>query len=545
MQTKEKRIPFMATRTLRDGSVTIEKLAPEVVQMLADTKGEKGEKGEKGDPGDPALPSASEIFEGWTYRDSVLLKADGTTSSNNNQAYVDFIPVGILGDEDSLQMTNLTNGTSYKGGYYYDSGKNIIQYIDVAGTAVLRKSDMPEGAVWLRFNYAKATKPVITIIRGGASRLDDHDRRLNALDRYEVVPVLNTSVYVRYEDGTPVTNSSYKATAYIPLRGANAVRSVNSVIAQNNSVIAQMAFYDAQKTFLSAVRCKWAEVPEGAAYVRCSMPSTVATAKVVLYGVTANMLLEDATNTVDEMRQTLVEVLSPGLSGKKVVFIGDSITYNSGDNAKAYHGVFASLAGCTAVNLGVNATTIAANPSNNMGNQRFITRATSENLSNADMVVIFGGTNDFSYDTKAIGDLFVEEEITSTGRIGGKRKVPPTDTDTFAGALHELILQVRSIIGEKPIVLMTPLNRGRYSETRPTTRECNVNGDYLSDFVDAIKEIGRFYAIPVFDVGGMLNFDPTDRSSSALTADLLHPNAQTHARIGKLLYQFVTQHICS
>ena len=90
---------------------------------------------------------------------------------------------------------------------------------------------------------------------------------------------------------------------------------------------------------------------------------------------------------------------------------------------------------------------------------------------------------------------------------------------------------------------MTPLNRGRYTEGRPTTRECNVNGDYLIDFVDAIKQIGRFYGIPVFDAGGVMNFDPTDRGTSSLSGDLLHPNQTGHTRLGTLLYKWVTQNL--
>lgn len=191
----------------------------------------------------------------------------------------------------------------------------------------------------------------------------------------------------------------------------------------------------------------------------------------------------------------------------------------------------------------MNGTCYANNTSNNMGAHRFITRSTQENLANVDMVVIFGGTNDFSCDTKAIGDLFVEETITAHDRVDNKKLVPPTDTDAFASAVHELILQVRSIIGEKPIVLMTPLNRGRYTEGRPITSECNANGDYLFDFVNAIKEIGRFYAIPVFDSGGVLNLDPTDRQSSDYFGDLLHPNSKGSFRLGKLLYKWVCQNI--
>ena len=92
---------------------------------------------------------------------------------------------------------------------------------------------------------------------------------------------------------------------------------------------------------------------------------------------------------------------------------------------KNYHAVFAQLAGCTDINLGENSAVYVSNPSGgNSSHPRLIDKVTSANLSSADMVVVFAGTNDFSYDSKAIGSHFAEETITPNSRIGNKKRVP-------------------------------------------------------------------------------------------------------------------------
>lgn len=502
-----------------------------------------------------AIGSEEELYEGWGYTSGYYIKNDGSTASSSNYAYTDYIPLSSLADSDRLKVTNIVTGSNYKGGYYYNSSKTIIsnKYIN-ATSCDIAKSDMPEGAAYVRFNYSNVspiTYPTIKFVRSGNGRIDNIENRLDKLDRSQVeITSFTANTFIKSADGGTTTGSSYssfKATDYIDLKGATAVhssqsslRGVGNIYGQISSSIATIAFYNSSKTFIanSSVHNKYAECPEGAAYIRCTIPASAESTIITLYGASSNSQID----TLSEAVGKASSALATGLEGKRVAFIGDSITERAGFN-DAYHKVFADLMGCTNVNLGMNATTIANHPTNNMGSNRFITRATSENLSNVDMVVIFGGTNDFTYDSKPIGDLFVEETITSTGDIGSKKLVAPTDTDTFAGALHELILQVRSIIGEKPIVLMTPLNRGRYGTGKPTTREANLQGNYLMDFVDAIKEIGRFYGIPVFDSGGVMNFDPTDRNSSDYSGDLLHPNTAGHYRLGNLLYKWVCQNI--
>lgn len=234
------------------------------------------------------------------------------------------------------------------------------------------------------------------------------------------------------------------------------------------------------------------------------------------------------------------------LKNKKVSFLGDSITAGSGasPSTKRYSTVLCGYLGATENNLGVAGTCLANNTTNGLSGQRFVTRATQANLSDSDLIIVFGGTNDFSYDSKAIGPLFDEETITPSDRIGGKKRVAPTDVDTFAGAVHELITTIRGIVPTVPVIFVTPLNRGRYTSGRPTSAECNVNGDYLFDFVNAIKEICQFYSIPVLDLNANSELDFNNASiATEYSADKLHPNNKGHEVIASKVYNFILEQI--
>ena len=234
------------------------------------------------------------------------------------------------------------------------------------------------------------------------------------------------------------------------------------------------------------------------------------------------------------------------LVGAKVSFLGDSITagYYASDAAHRYCNLFCEKYDAIVNNLGVASTCIANNTLNSMSSQRFVTRATSANLTGSKLIVVFGGTNDFSYDSKAIGDLFAEETITPDQYIGNKKKVAVTDTDTFAGALHDLITTIRTNCPKVPIVFITPLKRGRYNTGRPTSKESNQWGDFLDDFCKAIKEICAFYSIPVLDANSISELDFSDSAiSTEYSTDGLHPNDKGHAVLAELLYRFVEDNV--
>ena len=235
-----------------------------------------------------------------------------------------------------------------------------------------------------------------------------------------------------------------------------------------------------------------------------------------------------------------VDLPFQSFKGLTVGFLGDSITAGSSasSNANRYSSKFCEIAGCTEKNMGIGGTCLAANTKNGATGSRFLTRVTSANMNNLDFLFISGGTNDFSYDIKPVGDHFAEEARESNTYIGTKVRVANPDNETFSGALHELILAIRALKPDMPIVYINMLTRNEYgSPARPNSRECNANGNYLSDFNDAINDICAFYSIPVFDVR---NHFPNDFYSGTkyCAGDHLHPNDKGHLALAQALYRW-------
>ena len=248
------------------------------------------------------------------------------------------------------------------------------------------------------------------------------------------------------------------------------------------------------------------------------------------------------------------------LTTKKVSFVGDSITYGYGlsDQYKRWTTVFSrKYARCRENNLGVSGSCLCSNTKNRttyddpINADRFITRVTQETIGDSDVIFIWGGTNDFSYDINPIGDLFVEETITSNTYIGTKKRVAPTNTDAFSGALHELLSTVRTLNPTAKVIYLTIMNRGKwntgaYSNKRPSSLEQNANGDWITDYNEAIHKICEFYAVPVIDINSLINqnwaYDDSTSSPKILQSmddDGIHPNAAGHARIAEIVFNYV------
>lgn len=270
-------------------------------------------------------------------------------------------------------------------------------------------------------------------------------------------------------------------------------------------------------------------IPAGAKWVRIG------------YGTTAVFKFENST-FVQRVREIVGD---SKLNGKKVAFIGDSITAGVGaSTGNGYVNKVADITGCVPINLGVSSTCIANNTKNGLGSSRFVTRATSANLSDVDLVVVFGGTNDLSYDSKAIGEHFYETTITASGNIGTKQLEPVSDTDTFSGALHDLIVTIQSVVKPNtPIMFVTPLHRNNHQVTNPNSYQCNSNGDYMIDFVNAMKDICAFYGVPVLDLYSDGEINPLVPNYSGLFSDGLHPNNNGHRVIAERIASFVEKNI--
>lgn len=197
------------------------------------------------------------------------------------------------------------------------------------------------------------------------------------------------------------------------------------------------------------------------------------------------------------------------LQGKKINFLGDSITEGCGTSCeeKNYVSVFGRLSGAEVRNYGIGGTRIARQtvPSNEAKFDNDFVKRADEMDANADIIVVFGGTNDYGHGDAAFGTF------------------DSHDVHTFYGAMHTLCQKLINKYPDAEIVFMTPLHR---LEENKQINECGIrNVATLSEYVDAIKEVTKYYAIPTLDLYSVSGLQPeVEALKERYMPDGLHPN---------------------
>ena len=197
------------------------------------------------------------------------------------------------------------------------------------------------------------------------------------------------------------------------------------------------------------------------------------------------------------------------LQGKKISFLGDSITEGFGTSCeeKNYVSVFGRLSGAEVRNYGICGTRIARQtvPSNEAKVDNDFVKRADEMDANADIIVVFGGTNDYGHGDAAFGTF------------------DSHDVHTFYGALHTLCQKLINKYPDAEIVFMTPLHR---LEENKQINEFGIrNVATLSEYVDAIKEVTKYYAIPTLDLYSVSRLQPeVEVLKERYMPDGLHPN---------------------
>ena len=213
------------------------------------------------------------------------------------------------------------------------------------------------------------------------------------------------------------------------------------------------------------------------------------------------------------------------LKGLKINFLGDSITEGHGVSGEGniYWQVFGRNTGAVVRGYGIGGTRFArqtvpsAYPRHDLD---FVMRA-AEMDEDADVVVVFGGTNDFGHGDAPIG-CFADRE-----------------SDTFYGACHKLFTLLINKYPEATIVIMTPLHRWNEDNPRGDGRKTEDVG-VLSRYVAIIKEVAEFYSLPLLDMWSISGIQPqVPVLREKYCPDGLHPNDAGHAIMAKRLEGFL------
>ena len=220
------------------------------------------------------------------------------------------------------------------------------------------------------------------------------------------------------------------------------------------------------------------------------------------------------------------------IKGFKVNFLGDSITEGAGvvDQNNRYDNRLAKMCDLAAVNsYGISGSRLAhqVHPSETPRYDLcFCGRAYDMDIT-ADMVVVFGGVNDYIH-----GDA-------PFGEIGD------TTPATYCGGVYFLMNYLRQTYEGKPIVFMTPARCFLRKEVDDRVVSTHARkrpgiGKPLRPYVDAILETAKLFNIPTLDLYNDLGLDPHDPEIfDTYTMDGLHFNDAGHAVIAQKLKEFI------
>ena len=207
------------------------------------------------------------------------------------------------------------------------------------------------------------------------------------------------------------------------------------------------------------------------------------------------------------------------ITNKVILAIGDSIT-----EANTYLMHLKELSGAKeAVNYGIGGTTIAKRKKllGNSYDKDFVGRV-KDMQENADIVIVFGGTNDYGHGDVPIGN------VTDNGE------------DTFCGSVNKLIELLKAKYSKAIIFFITPLQRvGQDNPFGENGAKAEPLGT-LEEYVKALKNIVNNNKLPMLDLFTDSDFALNSKTfKEYIGPDGLHPNPLGHKVIAEKIYNFI------
>ncbi|MEB4856079.1 SGNH/GDSL hydrolase family protein [Priestia megaterium] len=464
------------------------------------------------------------------YSTGATLSATGLNAS-------DFIPV--------LPQTTYTRSFKHSIAYY-DANKVFISGLQSTSASNKNTLATPANCYFVRFTVDDASLNTMQFELGSESTsYIDYSGKLESTveiegksisigslpaDRMDFVTKssgqnlfdkskVTAEVGVVYNTGATIPLTGYSTSDYIP---------VSPEKWYFRSYVHSICYYDANKVFISGEQSSTASnpffTPSNCAFVRVTVINTSLDTMQLKKGVkqtnyepyTVKYSLNE--NTINRSTWGLENVWKD----KKFVWNGDSIpegwTPTTGyEKILPYPIRVASYFDAKLDNKSIGGSVIAVKESDPTTRNPIVTRF-QDMPNDADLVVIAGITNDWNYTWTPIGTM--------------------TDRTNFTlyGALHNLILGLIEKYPAKPILFMSPIKR----DTDPN--KVNGNGKTLKEYVDILKEVCRFYGVPVLDMFSECTINPSIPSHvTNYIPDGTHPNNAGHEIMTRRVVGYLKQ----
>lgn len=232
--------------------------------------------------------------------------------------------------------------------------------------------------------------------------------------------------------------------------------------------------------------------------------------------------------------------------GARIGYIGDSITDpNCYTDVRRYWSFLEEWLGTSSFVYAVNGRQWDDVP-------RQAEQLKKEHGDEVDAILVFMGTNDFNMGLP-IGEWFTETPELVAGAnkqtMARVRRTPVMSADTYKGRINVGISKLKQLFPDKQIVLLTPLHRAYATfgegNVQPDESYQNSCGEYIDAYVQAIKEAGSVWSVPVIDLNACSGLNPMVDGQSIYfrdrATDRLHPGTLGQERMARtLLYQLLT-----
>lgn len=230
---------------------------------------------------------------------------------------------------------------------------------------------------------------------------------------------------------------------------------------------------------------------------------------LLLLSVSSYLLLTGFTDAAENTKTYTMADRASNIGKDQPVmnFLGDSITFGVG--ATSQENTYASILGRTfhaeVNNYGISGATLACNSS-----APFTFRYNAMDQ-DADMIVVFGGTNDFCLDVPlgSVGDV---------------------SHNTFYGGLNILMKGLKIKYPNTAIIFLTPIKRTYYI----AWNEKNHVNATLEDYRNSIIQMGQMYGIRVIDLYSAKELDFT--KDTEFMPDGLHPSDAGQQKIAEYIF---------
>lgn len=236
--------------------------------------------------------------------------------------------------------------------------------------------------------------------------------------------------------------------------------------------------------------------------------------------------------------------LSTPWKGKKVAFLGDSMTDPKNKSAKKHYWDYLKSL------MGIEPHVFAKSGFRWDGIFRKAEELRDNMGDSIDVIVIWAGTNDYNHSVP-LGDFYKEQmdSVVFNGNMEYRKHRTFEMTDsTFTGNINRVMSYLKHYYPEKQIVIMTPIHRGyaRFNDKniQPDENYANAQGLYIEDYIDVLRKAASLWAVPLIDLYSESGLYPIEdnhvRYFHLGDTDRLHPNDKGHYRIARTIQAKLT-----